>query len=202
MRMTGMRLLAMLLLAGWGGVAVAQEDREPSAAFRGCYDEARLPWLVDLMAGTKDPRATVDYALGQIVGGGDLQQAPVRRHVEARRAGRYPSAHAMAAAVFTACMEKAKAKDFLAVRLEPCFREQEVLFDAVNLRLYERRSLNDTLAVLLPRQGARNEAVDKTVRRLATDSYIILDQRGDVGSYLQAQFELCMVAPGYSPPLR
>lgn len=203
MRLKGIRLLALLVLAGSATMAGAQELGEPSSAFRACYDEARLPWLVDLMAGTKDPQASVDYALQQIVGGNDLKQAPVRRHVEARRAGKHPSAHAMAAAVFSACMDKARAQDFQAARLDPCFREQEVLFDAVNLRLYERRTLNDTLAVLLARQGTRSAAAEATVRRLATDSYIILDPAaGDVASYLQAQFELCMVAPGYSPPLR
>lgn len=202
MHVKWVRRLAALMLAGAMAPALAQELREPSPAFRACADEARLPWLVDLMAGTKDPGATVDYALRQIVGGGDLEQAPVRRHVEARRAGKYPSPHAMAAAVFSACMDKASAGGFLAARLEPCYREQEVLFDAVNLRLYERRTLNDSLAVLLGRHGKGGPAAEAVVRRLATDTYIILDPRGDVASYLQAQFELCMVAPGVTPALR
>lgn len=201
MRMKEMRLLAALLLAGSGTVAAA-EVPEPSAAFRACYSESRLPWLVDLMADGKDPRATLDNALRQIVGGGERAQAPVRRLVEARRAGQYASPHALAAGVFSDCMAAARARDVAPARLEPCFREQEVLFHAVNLRLQQKRTLNDTVAALLARAGARDAAAEATVRRLAADSYIILDPRGDVGSYLQAQFELCMVAPGYAPPLR
>lgn len=202
MRLNGIRLAAALMLAAMAAPGLAQTAREPSPAFRACYDEARLPWMVDLTAGTKDPGASVDAALRQIVGGGDPEQAPVRRHVEARRAGKHASSHAMAAAVFSACMDKARADDHLPARLEPCFREQEALFDAVRLRLHERRTLNDTLAILLERHGKNGAAAEATVRRLTTDSYIILDPRGDVASYLQAQFELCMVAPGYTPPLR
>lgn len=202
MRMKGIRLAAVLALAGTATTGLARESPEPSPAFRACYQEARLPWLVDLIAGAKDPRVTVDHALRQIVGGGDLEQAAVRRHVEARRGGQYASPHDMAAAVFSACMDKARARDHLPARLAPCFREQEVLSDVVNLRVYERRTLNDTLLVLLERHGKGGAAAEGAVRRLATDSYIILDPRGDVGSYLQAQFELCMVAPGYTPPLR
>jgi hypothetical protein len=201
MRMSWIRLMAVLVLGTMGAPALAEPLREPSPAFRACYDEARLPWLVDLMAGTKDPGATVDYALRQIVGGGDLEQAPVRRHVEARRAGKHASAQAMAAAVFSACMTKARARDHRPDRLAPCFREQELLFDATNLRIYERRTLNETQAVLLERYG-RDDAAGATVRRLVSDTYIILDPSGDVASFLQAQFELCMVAPAYAPPLR
>lgn len=195
-------LLSALLVLSGGAAAQGDEALpEMSKAFRACYAEAYVPWLVDLMTAVKDPGTPLDVGLDRLVRGGAETRARVRGYVEARRAGQYPDIHSMAAGAFNVCMA---GKGDLAYRsdlLRGCFAEQEVLFDAQALRFFDLKSLDEATAITVQRYAHGNPARDAAVRRLTRDVYVVMKSLDGAPAVTESEFQLCMSVSRFAPSL-